>query len=110
MTLMSQPPWIWSEIYDFPRMSSMSNLARKEIQTFFNYDANLEYSENLKLRKPNFEKKSLKSICKGENNSNFTNYCKLMENLPNLQTTMHLMSLAMSPTNFDDSNIKEYLR
>ena len=103
MLLMSQPSWIWSEIYDFPRLNSFDDLARKEIQTFFNYDTKLEYSENLKLKKPKFKKWSLKNICTGQGNTNFTNYCKLANNLPDLTSTMQLMSLAMSPTKFDNS-------
>ena len=108
MTLMSQPLWIWSEVYDFPRMNSMNDLARKEIQSVFNYDANIEYAENLKLKKPNFEKDSLKSIC--NENVNFTNYCKMMQSLPDLQLTMHLMNLAMSPLSFDGRDVKGRLR
>ena len=111
MTLMSQPSWIWSDIYDFPRMNSMDDLARKEIQTFFNYDTSLEYAENLKLKKPNFEKDFLKSVCNGQfYNANFTNYCKMLQNLPDLQLTMQLMNLAMSPNSFDSDAIKERLR
>ena len=111
MTLMAQPSWIWSDIYDFPRMNSMDYLARKEIQTFFNYDTSLEYAENLKLKKPNFEKDFLKSVCNGQfYNANFTNYCKMLQNLPDLQLTMQLMNLAMSPNSFDSDAIKERLR
>ena len=111
MTLMSQPSWIWSEIYDFPRMNSLNDLVRKEIQTFFNYDTTLEYSENLKLKKPNFEKDSLKFICNSQfYSASFTNYCKMLQTLPDLQRTMQLMNLAMSPTSFDGHDIKERLR
>ena len=91
-------------------MHSLDDLTRKEIQTLFNFDNNLEYSENLKLKKPNFKKKSLKSICNHPVSTNFTNYCKLVRNLPDLQTTMQLMSLAMSSTNFDSDNIVDRVR
>ena len=110
MLLMSQPSWIWSEIYDFPRMNSLNDLARKEIQNFFNYDTNLEFSENLKLKKPKFKNKSMKTVCDGQGNTNFTNYCKLANNLPDLTTIMQLMSLAMSPTNFDNDYISDKIR
>ena len=111
MTIMSQPSWIWSEIYDFPRMNSLNDSVRKEIQTFFNYDTNLEYSENLKLKKPNFEKDSLKFICNSQfYSASFDNYCKMLQTLPDLQLTMQLMNLAMSPTSFDGHDIKERLR
>ena len=92
-------------------MNSMDDAARKEIQTFFNYDTSLEYAENLKLKKPNFEKDFLKSVCNGQfYNANFTNYCKMLQNLPDLQLTMQLMNLAMSPNSFDSDAIKERLR
>ena len=108
---MSQPSWIWSEIYDFPRLTSLNDLVRKEIQTFFNYDSRLEYSENLKLKKPNFEKDSLKSVCNTNfYSANLTNYCKMLQNLPDLQLTMQLMNLALSPPSFDGRNIKERQR
>ena len=110
MLLMSQPSWIWSEIYDFPRINSLNDLARKEIQNFFNYDTNLEFSENLKLKKPKFKKNSMKTVCNGQGNTNFTNYCKLVNNLPDLTTIMQLMSLAMSPTNFDNNYISNKIR
>ena len=108
ISLMSQPSWVWSDLYDFPRMNSWNELAREEIQKLFNYDLTLEYSDDLKLRRPNFEEISLHSIC--QNNANFTNYCKLVKKLPDLQTTMHFMNLAMSPTTFDDTNMKKKMR
>ena len=86
-------------------MYSFNDLARKEIQTLFNYDTRLEYSENLKLKKPKFKKWSLKNICSGQGNTNFTNYCKLVNNLPDLTSIMKLMGLAMSPTKFDNNFI-----
>ena len=111
MTIMSQPSWIWSEIYDFPRLTSLDDLVRKEIQTIFNYDTSLEYSENLKLKKPNFEKDSLKSVCNTNfYSANLTNYCKMLQKLPDLQLTMQLMNLALSPPSFDGGNIKERQR
>ena len=92
-------------------MNSLNDLVRKEIQTFFNYDTSLEYSENLKLKKPNFQKDSLKSICNSKFYSeNLTNYCKMLQTLPDLQLTMQLMNLAMSPTSFDGHDLKERLR
>ena len=111
LTIMSQPSWIWSEIYDFPRLTSLNDLVRNEIQTFFNYDTSLEYSENLKLKKPNFEKDSLKSVCNTNfYSANLTNYCKMLQNLPDLQLTMQLMNLALSPPSLDGRNIKERQR
>lgn len=92
-------------------MNSLNDLVRKEIQTFFNYDTTLEYSENLKLKKPNFEKDSLKFICNSQfYSASFTNYCKMLQTLPDLQLTMQLMNLAMSPTSFDGHDITERLR
>ena len=89
-------------------MNSLNDIVRREIQTFFNYDTGLEYTENLKLKKPNFEKDS---VCNTNfYSANFTNYCKMLENMPDLQLTMQLMNLAMSPTSFDGHNIKERLR
>ena len=89
-------------------MNSLSDLARKEIQSFFNYDTSIEYAEDLKLKKPNFEKDSLKSVC--DENANFTNYCKMLQSLPDLQLTMQLMNLAMSPSSFDNRDLKARLR
>ena len=104
---MSQPAWVWKENYDFPRMYSLSAEARKELQTLFNYDSKIDYSENLNLKMPNFEKFSLPTVCQ---NSSFSNYCKIVENLPDLQTTMHFMKLAKFPLDIHESKIKNLIR
>ena len=108
ISLMSQPAWVWKENYDFPRMYSLSEETREELQTLFNYDKTLRFSEKLKLKMPNFEKFSLPTACRG--NQNFSNYCKLLEKLPDLQTTMHFMNLAKFPLNFQENSVVNLIR
>ena len=88
-------------------MYSMNAEARNELQTLFNYDSTIDYTENLNLKMPNFEKFSLSTLCQ---NSNFSNYCKIVEKLPGLETTMHFMNLAKFPLDFDKSEIKNFIR
>ena len=108
ITLMSQPAKVWSDKYDFPRMLSLEDEAKNELYDFFNFDTSVDYRFKLKLKVPNFETISMSSLCNG--NENFTNYCQILEKLPNLETTMHLMSLASNPLGFENENIKKLLR
>ena len=105
ITMMSQPVKIWTDSYDFPKMRTLSSGARKEIQDFFNFDPTVNTRDLLTLRTPDFETIQIKSLC---SNSNFTNYCKMIQNFPDLQTTMHLMSLATDPV--ENDGVKNLLR
>ena len=107
IAFMSKPAWIWNNIYDFPPLYSLEYEARKEIQDVFNFDSSLPYADDLDLRSPDFEKLSLPRICE---NSNFTNYCKLAKNLPDLQTTMHFMNLAKFPLDIETENIEPMIK
>ena len=110
ISLMSQPPWIWTQPYDFPRMYSLKSETRKEIQDVFKYDNSVFYSEDLNLKLPDFGKLSMSSICENENNFNFTDYCQLTNSLPDLQTIMHMMSLAKFPNTFENKNVRNMIR
>ena len=107
IAFMAKPAWIWDNIYDFPPLYSLDYEARKEIQDAFNFDSSLPFADDLDLKSPNFEKLSLPKLCA---NSNFTNYCNLAKNLPDLQTTMHFMNLAKFPLDIETANIEQMIK
>ena len=59
----------------------------------------------LKLEELNFEDFDLSSVCDEDSSGpfNLSAYCLLLENVPDLDTTMHLMKLAKFPLDIDDS-------
>ena len=107
IAFMAKPAWIWNNIYDFPPLYSLEYGARKEIQDFFNFDSSLPTADDLELKVPDFEKLSLPTVCE---NANFTNYCKLAKNLPDLQTTMHFMNLAKFPLEIETGNVEKMIK
>ena len=103
---MSQPSWVWSNGWDFPRLYTWDDDAKTELFNLFNYDSSLLFRGQLDLEEPNFENISLPELC---NSDQFPNYCNISEDVPDLLTTMHLMNLAKFPLNVKDI-IKENLQ
>lgn len=101
---MAQPPWIWTTNYDFPRIYSWAKEAKDPIFALFNYDLTQTFRGNLRLSEPDFETFSLPQLCSDpDTRQNYTGYCKIAENLPDLTTTMHLMHLAEYPLDFNEN-------
>ena len=101
---MAQPPWIWTTNYDFPRLYSWEKAAKEPILSLFNYDQAQSFRGILRLSEPDFEKFSLPTLCSDPaSRNNYSGYCQLAENLPDLTTTMHLMHLAEYPLDFNEN-------
>ena len=103
ISLMAQPPYIWREKYEFPRLYSWSQPAQDSIFTLFNYMKNASFRGDLKLTEPNFETFSLTTLCTDpDRRSLYEDYCRMTENLPDLELMMHLMHLAEYPLSFNE--------
>ena len=82
---MAQPPWVWTTNYDFPRIYSWEKQARDSILSLYNYDQAQTFKGNLRLSAPDFENFSLPSLCTDPaTRSNYTKYCEIVENLPDM--------------------------
>ena len=108
VSVMAKPSWVWTNAWDLPKLYSWEQKTKLELFDLFNYDQRLQKLNNLK--EPNFEKFSLSSLCKGENNVLLKRYCKVTKTLPDLQTTMILMQLAKFPLSFKENRLKNMLR
>ena len=104
ISVMSQPSFIWKEKYEFPRLYSWDSSAKNPIFSLFNYLLNASFRGDLELNEPDFEQFSLPTLCT-ERQNQFSGYCDLVENLPDLDVIMHLMHLAEYPLDFNE-NIK----
>ena len=104
ISTMSQPSWVWENGMDFPKLYSWDRRAREEIFSLFNYNDALQFRATLDLESPNFENFSLPLLCKSDlkNTMGLSNYCEVAQNLPDIGTTLNLMSWANHPTNFDN--------
>ena len=100
---MSLPSWVWIEGQDFPRLYSWEDKARDEIMKNFQYQNGKISRANLELHSPNFETFSYGQWCSTSNN--LSTYCSLSNNLPDLEITHQLMSLAFDSLQMKD-NIK----
>ena len=101
---MSKPSWVWSSGLDFPRLYSWDYKATEELHSLFQYDSSLSHRGFLELEVQNFENLSLPSLC-SSNSEKLNNYCKIAASVPNLQTTMELMTLAKFPLGFLESTL-----
>ena len=108
ITNMAQPASIWKTAFEFPRLNSWNIEAKKEMFKLFNYHESMPFRGVMELSMPDFETFSVGSICKDPEVLNLTNYCKMVESLPDFETTMELMHLAKYPLEFKD-DIKESL-
>ena len=104
ISVMAQPSFIWREKYEFPRLYSWDETAKNQIFALFNYLLNATFRGEIELQEPNFEQFSLPTLC-SERRSQYSGYCDLAENLPDLDVIMHLMHLAEYPLDFNE-NIK----
>ena len=101
---MAQPAWIWTTNYDFPRLYSWEKAAKDPVLSLFNYDQTQSFRGNLRLSAPDFQTFSLPTLCTDPaSRLNYTGYCELAENLPDLETTLHLMHLAEYPLDFNEN-------
>ena len=108
ISVMAQPSFIWKEKYEFPRLYSWDSTAKNQIFNLFNYLDNLAFRGELELKEPDFEQFSLPTLCSKRRNE-FSCYCDLVENLPDLDIIMHLMHLAEYPLDFNE-NIKNLFK
>ena len=92
MAVMSLPSWVWIEGQDFPRLYSWNEKARTEIMKAFQYHTDMVSRVNLKLQIPNFSTFTYDQWC--QESKNLSDYCSLSSQLPDLDTTLQLMSLA----------------
>ena len=96
--------------YEFPRLYSWTKEAKQSMFSLFNYMENASFRGDLKLSEPDFQSFSLPSLCsEAKRRSEFEDYCKLSENLPDLDQMMHLMHLAEYPLDFNE-NIKNLFK
>ena len=94
--------------FDYFYLFSWDYEARNQLFKIFNYDESdpkILYRGMLKLEELNFEDFDLSSVCDEDSSGpfNLSAYCLLLENVPDLDTTMHLMKLAKFPLDIDDS-------
>ena len=107
---MAQPALIWSQKYEFPRLYSLDKLAQEEIFKLFNYEDDITFRGDVKLKTPIFENYSLPTLCTNPDTKNqMLKYCELEENLPDLFQIMHLMHLSEYPLDFNE-NIKGLIK
>ena len=105
---MAQPITACKAAFDFPKLNSWNPEAKKEIFNLFNYDETSPFFGVIKLRMPDFENMTAGSMCTDPEGNNLTNYCKMVDNLPDLRTTMSLLQLAKYPSKYKD-DVKEYI-
>ena len=94
--------------FDYFYLFSWDYEARNQLFKIFNYDESdpkILYRRMLKLEELNFEDFDLSSVCDEDSSGpfNLSAYCLQLENVPDLDTTMHLMKLAKFPLDIDDS-------
>ena len=75
----------------------------------FNYNERLTIRNQQELTEPDFLNLSLPSHCTGGQDGGENEYCKLIENLPDLKTTMTLMNLAQYPLDIQEQQLESIL-
>ena len=101
ISLMSLPPLVWREKYEFPRFYTFDDASKTQLNKLFNYGLNETFRGNIKLKIPNFEDFSLPAMCR-ERRAEYAEYCDLEDNIPDLNTIMHLMHLSEYPLDWNE--------
>ena len=108
VSLMAQPDKVWGSQLDFPRLYSISRSAQEELFELFHYDETLTIRNQQELDPPDFENFSLPSLCTGAESED-VEYCRIIENLPDLKTTMTLMNLAKYPQEIREDQLESLI-
>ena len=98
-----QPAWIWESGLEFPRLYSWNKDAVTDIHNLFQYNTNASSRGNLLLETPDFQTDPQLSTLDG--------YNQLSKNVPDLDTTMQLMGLALNPSKTESvmfENLKSF--
>ena len=91
---MAQPTSIWKDGEEIKQLHSLNEKAREELLLLFNDKNSTTLEQETQ-------------ICSGSRN--LPNYCALANNLPDLKTTLQLLSLAKHPLRMTDQ-LKTKLR
>ena len=107
---MSNPAWVWSMPYEFPRFYTWNDTAKEELFAQFNYieSPDIFFRGMFELKKIDFEIFDLPNLC-NDDSRNMSEYCTVAEKVPDLEKTLDLMNLASNPVSFND-NLKERIK